>query len=86
MIHFVREYVPRPISPSVAKGVMHTIVLTFFMGVIVFALTKYLHPMDRSKLGSILALASIITIGGITYLASAYFTKAEELSWLRKKS
>ncbi|QQE13056.1 murein biosynthesis integral membrane protein MurJ [Planctomycetota bacterium] len=86
LLYFIKAYSFEPISKSVAVGILHTIVLTFLMAVSVFGFLTYFQPITQSRTQSAIILFATVALGGIIYLAAAFFTRAEEISWLRKKS
>ena len=86
LVVLLGKRVDKPIDQSVINSWTRTMIATTVMAAVLFAITLYINPITMSWVGSAGLLAGSVVIGMAVFFIIAKLTKAEELSWLRKRS
>ena len=86
MLRVLRKHVDHPVDKTVWKAWGRIVMFTLAMAGAVFVAGLFFDdPAKLTKKMIYVQLTTMILVGAGVYFAAAWFSKAEEISWLRRR-
>jgi len=86
LLLMLRKRVHNTIDRSVMMSWARTALASAVMALVILPITYFYDPAGLSKQVNYALLAGLVVLGGVVVLAVAWFSRAEELQWLRRRS
>jgi putative peptidoglycan lipid II flippase len=85
LLIMLRRYVGHSVDGTVLKGWARTLALSLLVALVLWPITHFYPPQGLSRFAVAVQLTCMVILGATVFLAGAWLTGAQELSWLKRR-